>query len=318
MKVLIVDRYPPTLETSLRNLKCESTRAASLEPSAEELKDTDILMIRSRTKVDKKLLEAAPKLKLIVTATAGFDHIDFSALSDKVKICHTPEANTESAAELTLMLLLASSRKFAAAVNTVKSKKWKDSLQPSRELRGQHLGLLGYGRVGQRVAELALAFKMHVSVYDPYQSDEAFARLPVERIGVTELFVQSDYLSLHVPYTKETRHFIRSSTIDLMPHHVTIINTSRGPVISEHELILALEQKRIAGAALDVFDLEPLPSDSRFHRLNNVIMTPHVGAYTEEALALASQFAVQRVQEYLSTGQTEAALPPRAEWAKYL
>lgn len=271
-------------------------------------------MIRSRTKVDKKLFEAAPKLQLVVTATAGFDHIDFSCVPSSVKICHTPEANTESAAELTLLMMLSASRKFFEAVSAVRSRRWKDSLQPSRELRGQHLGLLGYGRVGQRVAELALALKMHVSVYDPYQSDEAFARLPVERIGVTELFVQSDILSLHVPLTKETRHFVRTSTIDLMPHHVVLINTSRGGVISEHEVIQALEQNRIAGAALDVFDSEPIASDSRLLALNNVILTPHVGAYTEEALRLSAEVSVQRVQEFLTNGQPDGALPPVAKW----
>lgn len=318
MNVLIVDRYSPTLETQLKSLKCTSTRAASLQPTADDLKSTEILMVRSRTKIDATLFEQAPQLKLVVTATAGFDHIDFSSVPASVKVCHTPEANTDSAAELTMLFLLASSRQFAASTEIIRKKKWKDAIQPSRNLKGQHLGLLGFGRVGQRVAELALAHKMHVSVYDPYQTDDAFARLPVNRIGVTELFVQSDYLSLHVPYTKETRHFIRSSTIDMMPHHVVIVNTSRGAVISEHELIQSLEQKRIAGAALDVFETEPLASDSRLVTLPNVITTPHVGAYTEEALALANEFAVLRVSEFLKGGQTQASLPPQAEWAKFL
>lgn len=318
MNVLIVDRYPPTLETQLKSMKCTSTRAAGLQPTTEELKDAEILMVRSRTKIDKSLFEQAPKLKLVVTATAGFDHIDFAAVPAGVKVCHTPEANTESAAELTMLFLLASSRQFSASIDILRRKKWKDAIPPSRNLKGQHLGLLGFGRVGQRVAELALAHKMHVSVYDPYQGDEAFARLPVNRIGVTELFVQSDYLSLHVPFTKETRHFVRSSTIDMMPHHVVIVNTSRGGVISEHELIKALEQKRIAGAALDVFETEPLAPESRLMSLPNVIATPHVGAYTEESLTLASEIALKRVSEFLFDGHVEAALPPKAEWAKFL
>ncbi len=319
MNILIVDRYSKEMASRLETeLGCKTKWASSFQPSPAELAGQDIVMIRSRTLVDEKFFKDAKDVKLIVSATAGFDHIKIKDIPANVNVVHTPEANTRSAAELTMMFLLALSRQYGVITDTVRKKNWKDSIGPSRELAGQHLGLLGFGRVGQMVAQMAKPFGLHVAAFDPYQKEEAFKSLGVERLGLTELFVQSDFLSLHVPLTKETHHIIRRSTIELMPDHVNIINTSRGAVISECELIQALEQGEVAAAALDVFETEPLAKDSNLFKLQNVIMTPHVGAYTEEALKAGSEMGFRRVQEFMTNQKCSFSIPPEAEWARQL
>lgn len=319
-KVLITDKYSPQAITRLvAELGCEVRNSQSVAPSAEELKDTEILLIRSRTEITEKLLSQAPHLKLVVSATAGFDHIDFRAAQKRnVLTCHTPSANTESAAQLTLLMLLSVFRNFAQTQKVVFDGGWKNQLPPAREVGGQTLALLGFGRIGQRVAELVKPFRLRVIAYDPYQADEPFQRLNVKRVGLTELLVQADLLSLHVPLTSETHHILRLSTIEALPDHAWIINCSRGAVISESELIMALEQGLIAGAALDVFEVEPLPKDSRLRQLPNVILSPHIGAFTEEAFLKASHAAVDKVAEFLRTRSVSDALPPETEWAKFL
>jgi D-3-phosphoglycerate dehydrogenase len=318
-QVTVTDRFLiESLSRLQSELKCAVHTTQSFNPTAEELRDTEILLIRSRTKIDKKLLEHAPKLKLVVSATAGFDHIDFKATQAQgVIVTHTPAANTESAAQLALILLLNAQRRFLPA-QLGANNGWKDKLPLARELRGQTLALLGFGRVGQRVAQLAQPFGLNLIAYDPYQDEEPFKRLNVERAGITELLVQADFLSLHVPLTTETYHMLRLSTLEALPEHAWIINTSRGAVISESELIIALEQETIAGAALDVFEVEPLPKDSKLRTMKNVILSPHIGAYTEDAFAKASMEAVTKVAEFLRTQQVSDALPPQTEWAKFL
>lgn len=319
MKVLIVDRYAADVATQLKNnYGCDVQIAAGLQPTAQELSTCEILLIRSRTLVDKTLFDSSPHLKLIVTATAGFDHIKIKQIPSHVRVAHTPEANTESAAELTLLFLLALARGLPATQTVMRARKWKDQLSSSRNLKGQHVGLLGFGRIGQRVAEIIRPLGAHVAAYDPYQSESAFKRFDVERLGLTELFTQSDFLSLHVPLTKETHHIIRRSTIELMPDHIQIINTSRGSVISECELVQALELGEVAGAALDVFENEPLSKDSPLFNLPQVLMTPHVGAFTDEALTQASAEAVKRVAEFLKGEEVQNPVPPRADWAQFL
>lgn len=319
MKALIVDRYSKDMTARLEaELNCRVSWSTTLQPNDDELADAEIIFIRSRTRVDSDFFKKAKKLQLLISATAGFDHIDTKSIPSPVKVAHTPEANTQSAAELTLLFLLALSRQFKTSTNCLQKKHWRDSISPASELYGQHLGLLGLGRVGQKVAQMAKVFGLHISAYDPYQSDDIFKQLHVERVGLTELFAQSDFLSLHVPLTKETRHIIKSSTIELMPDHISIINTSRGAVVSECELIMALEQKSITAAALDVFESEPLSPDSKLHGFDNVILTPHVGAFTEQALQRASEMAYLRAKEFLKDNKTQFQVPPAAAWAQYL
>jgi D-3-phosphoglycerate dehydrogenase / 2-oxoglutarate reductase len=318
--VLVTDTYLLESKTRLQaELNCNVSTSKSFQPTSEELKDTDILLIRSRTLISEKLLEQAPNLKLIVSATAGFDHIDLKATQKKdIKVCHTPSANTESAAQLTLLLLLSTFRNFANTLKATQDAKWKDKLPLAKELGGQTLALLGFGKVGQRVAELVKPLNLNVIAYDPYQDDEAYTRLNVERVGLTELLVQADILSIHAPLTTETHHIMRLSTIEALPDHAWIINTARGAIISEAELTLALEQNLIAGAALDVFEVEPLAKDSKLRAMPNVILSQHIGAYTEEAFLKGSNAAVDKVAEFLRTRSVSDSLPPQTEWAKYL
>jgi len=297
LTVLVTDRY--TTE-SLTQLAAASTNIKIIKtgthPSAEELKVADVMLIRSRTVIDKKLLDQAPNLKTVITATSGTDHIDITEAENRgIKVINTPGANTEAAAELTLMLMLGVLRRLPEVQKQMQAGNWKDTCPTGGELRTKTVGLIGLGRVGSRVAEFLNAFGSHVIAFDPYQDDEVFNRLKVERLGLTEVLAQADIISLHVPLTKETRRMIRLETLELCQEGVIIINTSRGQVIDESGLTTALETKQVAGAGLDVFEHEPLANESRLRQMPQVLITPHIGAYTDEAFQRASLEAVSQV-----------------------
>lgn len=294
MVVLVTDHFTTEALSQLQHkLKCEIRRSAGHCPSAGELRDVELMLIRSRTRIDKNLLELAPRLKAVVTATSGYDHIDREECEKRgVKACYTPDANFNAAAELTLMLMLSSLRRASAITRTLRELKWKDALNPGQELRGKTVGIIGLGRVGARVAELVKAFGAEVIAHDPYVDDARFKNLGIARLGLTEVYVQSDILSFHVPLTRETRHMLNPGTLEHCKEGFILINTSRGEVVDEGALTAALTSGQIAAAGLDVFEHEPLARESRLRKMPQVVLTPHVGAFTDEALRRASELAV--------------------------
>jgi D-3-phosphoglycerate dehydrogenase len=289
--VLLTDTFTTEGIEILRQ-KFEIRRAAKVTPTAQELLGVEALVIRSRTQIDRELLALAPQLKAVVTATSGYDHIDLAACDERgVSAYYTPDANFNAAAELTLMLMLATLRRQSEVVRALREHRWKDALNPGRELRGKTVGVIGLGRVGGRVAELVQAFGAEVIAHDPYAPDATFDRLEIARLGLTEVLVQSDIVTLHVPLTKETRHIIGHGTLEHCKEGFVLINTSRGSVVDEGALDAALENGQITAAGLDVFEHEPLSRDSRLRKRPNVVITPHIGAMTDEALIKASQLA---------------------------
>jgi D-3-phosphoglycerate dehydrogenase / 2-oxoglutarate reductase len=289
--VLITDIFTAETNEILRE-SCEVRRSANHMPTAQELAGVHSLLIRSRTKIDHKLLQMAPDLQTVVTATSGYDHVDLEACDERgVKTYYTPDANFNAAAELTILLMLSALRRQSETVKALREYKWKEALRPGRELKGKTLGIVGLGRVGSRVAELAQSFDAEVIAHDPYADDRNFSRLKISRQGLTEVLVQSDIISLHVPLTKETRHIISRGTLEHCKDGFVLINTSRGQVVDEGALVASLESGQITAAGLDVFEHEPLARDSVLRKMPNVVLTPHLGAMTEEALAKASELA---------------------------
>jgi D-3-phosphoglycerate dehydrogenase / 2-oxoglutarate reductase len=296
-------------------LECEFSRSKDLRPTPAELKEIQGLLIRSRTKVDKQLLDQAPSLKWIATATSGFDHIDFRECDKRgITVSHTPDANVQSAAELTIALILNLSRKVPLALQAVAKNQWRGDELRGFSLKDKTLGLVGLGRVGQQVAKTLKTLGMKIVGADPYVDDAVFTQLGATRMAFTELLVVADFVSFHVPLTKETMNMIGYPTIRLMNPDAYLINTSRGAVVDENEVIVALDEGLIKGAALDVFEREPLTNQSRLRGRDNALLTPHVGAFTEEAIESASLAAVDRTIEFFRTGKAKDTLPLKVGW----
>ncbi len=281
----------------------------------EHLINCHALIIRSKTAVTNDIFEKARNLQVVVTTTSGFDHIDLvSAQKWGVTVMHTPDAHRESAAQLTWSLALAAATNILSGHLQIHEGRWNRELLRGFELNGRTYGILGLGRIGSRVADMARAFGMNVVAYDPYQEGEAFNSVRAERLGLEEVFHQADIVSCHVPKTTETRHFLHRHLFQALPKPIVLINTCRGSIIEDSVLVEALEKKWLLAAAQDVFETEPLPADSPLRTAPNLILTPHIGSQTEEALEKASQMAAQKVVQFFLNGTTSDTLPPKAAW----
>ena len=316
VKLLLCDTYDGEAVARLKGeLDCTITRAANLKPTPDELHDIEGLLIRSRTNVSPYVLDSAPKLKFVVTATSGFDHIDFKECEKRnVTVSYTPDANAASAAELTIGLMLSLIRRLPKAMATVPKNLWRQDDLRAETLNGKILGIFGLGRIGQRVTKAAQTLDMKVIACDPYQEDQIFTSLSVERYALLELLLMSDVVSLHTPLTKETHHLMNHQTFSLINPEAVLINTARGRLVQESELIVALDKGRLRGVALDVFEKEPLPNESLLRNRPDVLLTPHIGAFTNEAIKQASMQAVERTLDFFKTGQTRDSLPLPVRW----
>lgn len=316
MKVLVTDRIAPEALAKLRSRsQLQVAQSANFLPSADELKDSNALIIRSRTKINAEVLAQAPMLKVIVTSTSGFDHIDFTATQkNSITVMHTPDANAQSAAELTWLLVLACSRKFTQASTQLKKGEWNRDVLAGSTLFGKTYGVVGLGRIGSRVAKFARAFEMDVIAFDPYVEPEDFAKATAERVSVEELFRRADIVSLHVPATPETKKMINFRALEGASSDLILVNTSRGDVVNEPELIKALEQKLIKAVGLDVFASEPLAPSSPLLKMPQVVLSPHVGATTVEAFAASSSEAAIKIIDFLENGRSIDVLPPKTSW----
>jgi D-3-phosphoglycerate dehydrogenase / 2-oxoglutarate reductase len=254
----------------------------------DELRDAiagaDAVLVRSATKITRESLSRADRLKVIGRAGVGVDTIDVDAATERgIPVLTAPAGNTISAAELTMALLLALARRVPAAARSMRAGEWDRKSFTGVELYGKTLGLIGAGRIGGEVAKRARAFGMRVLVFDPFLSPERATSLGAEMAAFDDVLTQADVLSVHVPLTAETTGQIGDAQIARLKPTAFVLNVARGGVIDEDALLRALQSKRIAGAALDVFSSEPLPADHPFRSLSNVVLTPHLGASTAEA-----------------------------------
>ncbi len=315
--ILISDVFSQEALLSLQaEKKFDVRRAVQPDLTDTDLENVNALVIRSRTQVDDSLFKRAPKLQLIVTSTSGFDHIDLQcAQTWGVTVMHTPEAHVQSAVEMTWALMMACQRPLLEAHKQVKSGLWQRDLLQGHELFQKTLGIFGYGRIGRRVAKIAQAFEMKVHVYDPYVDEIEFAKNPlVERMSFEETLKTSDIITFHVPKTLETNKMISASEFEFMKRGLILINTSRGSVIDEGPLVIALRQGWVRACGLDVFEKEPLPRTSKLLQFPQVVLSPHLGAKTAEAFRQSSQEAAQKVRDFFRDGSTSDTLPPKEAW----
>jgi D-3-phosphoglycerate dehydrogenase len=251
---------------------------------ADAIADADAVLVRSATRITRESLSKATRLKAIGRAGVGVDTIDVDAASELgIPVLTAPAGNTISAAELTMALLLSLARKVPAADRSMKAGEWDKKSFTGIELYGKTLGLVGAGRIGGQVAKRARAFGMRVIVFDPFLNEERAHELDVELRSLDTVLSQSDVISIHVPLTDATRGLIGSTELAMAKPSALVLNVARGGVLDENALVDALHAKRIAGAALDVFEQEPLAADHPLRTLPNVVLTPHLGASTTDA-----------------------------------
>ncbi len=269
------------------------------------LAEADALVVRSGTQVTAEILEGQERLKAIARAGVGVDNIDVPAATrNGVVVMNTPGGNTIATAEHTMALMLALSRNVAIANESLKAGKWERSKLAGRQLEGKTLGIIGMGRVGQAVAQRSIGFEMQVIGYDPFLTAERAVELGVERVAdLDELWGRCDYITLHTPMTEETKNLISAATIAKMKSGVRIINCARGGLINPTDLKEALDSGHVAGAAIDVFDPEPPPADHPLVNHPKVLVTPHLGASTQEAQVAVAEEAARLLVDFLARGQ---------------
>src|SRR3989339_610033 len=269
----------------------------------------DGIIIRSDTKITAKVLEKPGKLKGIARAGVGVDNIDVPAATRKgILVMNTPGGNTLSAAEHTMALILALSRNVVAACNSLKSGAWDRKKNTGNQLNHKILGIIGLGRIGMAVAKMAIGFDMKILGYDPISAPTEAEKLGIEITGdPNRIFKESDYISVHVPKNEQTLNMINAEQLKMMKPAVRLINCARGGIINEDALYDALAAKQIVGAALDVFTKEP-PENTRFSELDNCVVTPHLGASTEEAQIEVAVEAAQILVDAIKGGPIKNAV----------
>ena len=301
MKILVSDQISSKGLETLQKSEYQVDENYQLTP--EQLKDIipqyDAVIVRSRTKLTKEIIEGS-NLKVIARAGVGLDNIDVKAASDHgIKVLSTPQAPSISAAELVFGLILSLLREIPYADAAIKQGRWLKKELNGKELRGKTLGIAGFGRIGREVAKRAIAFDAKVQAYDVIDITSSAGELGVLVIPtLEELLKTSDVITLHLPLLPETRHLLNAERLALMKPTAYLINTSRGGVIDEIVLLTALKNKRIAGAALDVYEIEP-PTNQELLELRNVVCTPHIGAQTIEAQDASGLEIVQNLLEEL-------------------
>ena len=287
---------------SLKGLAVHPEPRISMDVLEKLLPRAQGLVVRSRTKVMASLLERAPGLKYVVRAGEGTDNIDKEACGMRgVRVSNTPGANGNAAAEHTLALMMTVLRHTALAHRSVMDGKWEKHLFMGLELAHKTVGLVGLGKIGFLVAKRLSGFDPNILFFDPAvtESPLPYARkLP----SMEEVFRASDVVSLHMPLNRETEGMVNASVLKAMPPHAIFVNTSRGGIVDEKALYEVLAAGSIRGAGVDVFSEEPLRADSPLRRLDNIVLTPHLGGSTEEAQVRAGEMALRQMEEFFFRG----------------
>jgi D-3-phosphoglycerate dehydrogenase / 2-oxoglutarate reductase len=266
--------------------------------------DCDVIVVRSRTKITKTVIDAAPNLKIIARVGVGLDNIDTSYAESKgIKVLNAAEAAMNAVSELVIGHMIALSRNIPKANDGIKSGRWLKKELVGVELRGKYLGIVGVGNIGRNLGRMAKCLRMNLIGYDIIPINQDYVReVGMIKTDLKTLLQNSDFVTCHVPLTDKTRHLINSETLSYMKPTAFLINTSRGEIIDEESLFSALNEKRIAGAALDVFEVEP-PTNTKLLQLPNIICSPHIAAQTKEAQELASTVIAEKVIQSLLTNR---------------
>jgi D-3-phosphoglycerate dehydrogenase / 2-oxoglutarate reductase len=274
-----------------------------------QLQDADALIVRSAVMADEKLLHDVQKLRVIGRAGVGVDNVDLEAATKKgIAVMNTPGANAVAVAEQTIGLMIAMARHISKADALMHAGKWEKKSLQGTELRGKTLGIVGLGRIGAEVAKRAKPFLMNVIAHDPFISAAAAEEMDVKIMPLDELFAKSDYITLHLGLTPQTQGMINAESIAKMKKGVRLVNCARGELVEENAVAEALKSGKMAGAALDVFHVEPPPQDAPLASAPNLIMTPHLGGSTAEAQEAVGVQIAQQIREYLARGVIQNAV----------
>jgi len=311
IKILVADTIAEEGVTRLRDVgEVDVITKQTPEQLIENLPKYDALVVRSETKVTADILaHAGDRLKVIGRAGVGVDNIDLPAATSKgIIVVNSPDGNTLAAAEHTMALILASARNVAAAAASVQAREWKRSQFTGVQLYNKTLGIVGIGKIGREVARRARAFEMDILAYDPYLSEEAADRLGVTLADLETLFRTSDFVTFHIPLTAQTRHMVGAEQLAMMKPSARIINVARGGIIDEAALRQAVEEGRIAAAAIDVFEKEPIVPDSPLLGHPKITATPHLGASTEEAQKAVVMDVAEQIADIMAGRPARAAV----------
>jgi D-3-phosphoglycerate dehydrogenase len=298
MRILVCD---PIHEEGIEKLKqagfeVDVNPTITPEQLTKIVSNYDVLIVRSRTKVTKEIIEAGRRLRVIGRAGAGLDNIDLETAKQRgITVLSTPEALTEAVAELTIGLIISLARSIPLADRTLKEGKWIKKKLVGWQLEGKTLGTIGLGKIGERVARMAKALGMKILIREIIPlSPELLKELETEVVPLKELLQRSDVITLHVPLTSQTYHMIGAKEFQLMKNGAFLVNTSRGAIVDEKPLLIALKSGKIGGAALDVYEVEP-PRDLELIKLPNVVCTAHIGAQTKEAQNAAASMIAEKI-----------------------
>jgi D-3-phosphoglycerate dehydrogenase len=282
-------------------------------PEAEllpALKNVVAMVVRSETKVTRKVIEAAPKLRVVGRAGVGTDNVDVPAATEHgVVVMYTPGGNTVSTAELSFAMMLNLARKVPQAHTSMRAGGWDRKQFQGIEVSGKTLGVLGLGRIGSEVAKRALAFGMRVLGYDPFLTEARAQALGVELAAdLDAVYREADFITVHMPVTEQTRGMLNAAAFARMKPKVCLVNCARGEILEEKDLLAALDSGKVAAAALDVFATEPLPADHPFRKHPGITLTPHLGASTQEAQEKCGVEVAEGIVGYLLTGEVRNAV----------
>ncbi|HEX8474022.1 MAG TPA: phosphoglycerate dehydrogenase [Pyrinomonadaceae bacterium] len=311
IKILVSD---DVIESGLEPLRAAGfvvEKKTGLKPDelVEALRDCDGLVVRSETKVTAQLMDAATRLRVVGRAGVGVDNIEVAAATARgIVVMNAPDGNTMTTAEHTIALLLALARRVPQSNASLKAGRWERKKFVGVELRGKTLGIVGLGRIGRVVASRARAFEMKVVAYDPFVVPEQSGDFELELASLEDVCSRADFLTVHTPLTPETRGIIGARELAQMKHNVSIINCARGGLVDEPALYAAIKEGRVAGAAFDVFEKEPPPAEHPLLSLDEVIVTPHLGASTKEAQEGVAVTVAEQMRDYFLTGALNGAV----------
>ena len=296
--VLICDQVAPILNEILQKNGLKITYEPEITPDQikEKISNFDIVVVRSRTKITKEMIDRATQCKVIARVGVGLDNIDVDAAKAKgIRVINAVEGAMNAVAELVLGLMLSLAREIPRADREIRNGNWLKKELMGSELSGKYLGIVGLGNIGKRLAKLARGLNMNIIGFDVMPIADDFARdVGLIKADIDTLLSSADYISFHVPLTETTHHLVNSKRISTMKKTAYIINTSRGEIIDEDALYNSLKEGKIAGAALDVFEKEPAVGN-KLTTLPNVVCTPHIGAQTKEAQTLAANVIGEKI-----------------------
>lgn len=300
--VLICDQVNPILKEVLEKNGLKVTYEPEITPEqvAEKIGNFQVVVVRSRTKMTRELIAKADKCKIIARVGIGLDNIDQDAAKEKnIRVINAVEGAITAVAELVIGLMISMAREIPRADREIRNGNWIKKELMGSELKGKYLGIVGLGNIGKRLGRLARALNMNIIGYDVVPIDDEFSKeVGLMKADLDTLLSSADYVSFHVPLLDSTRHMINAEKLKMMKNTARIINTSRGGVIDEEALYNSLKDGSLAGAALDVFEVEPA-TENKLITLSNFIATPHTGAQTKEAQLLAANIIAEKIIQIL-------------------